>query len=520
MNLLSGLRRVVQVYGDDPAIYTSGRMLTYREFYERILQAGAALRELGIEKGDRLAVLMLNSPRYLELYYATAAIGAAIVPLNTRWNIDEIARTLNDSGSRMLVVDDRFASVPAQLHRKAHLATALYAGEGACPNGMVDYEESLRRGSSGAVALHPEIDENDLAGIFYTSGTTGGPKGAMLTHRNLVANAHHAILEFGVSRDWIWLHSAPMFHMANGGSMYALTIMGAAHCFIPAFEPEAFLQAVERYRITSALLVPTMLNMVLHHPTLRRCDTSSLRFLLYGASPMPVDLLRKGMETFGCRFFQGYGMTETGPLLTVLHPEDHSFDSLDGRFAPVRSAGRAIVGVEVRVVDEQDRDLPPGEPGEIIARGPNVMKGYWKRPEITAEILRGGWMHTGDIGTFDRRGFLYILDRKKDMIKTGSENVYTPEVESVLYSHPGVLEAAVIGVPDEKWGEVIKAVVVLRSATHLTENQLIAFCRERLTHFKCPTSLHFTDALPKSATGKIQKNVLREQYGKKEMPFP
>jgi len=514
MNLLYGLRRSNRLFGDRIAIYDQGRAITYGEFHQRVTKAGQALRQLGVERGDRIAVLMLNSPRYLELYYATALIGAVIVPLNIRWNLAEIAFVLNDSGCKLLAVDDRFAGMRTQLDGKVGTVSSyLFTGEGVCPAQMASYEQALG-GAPGEGPPEAEPEENDLVGLFYTSGTTGGPKGVMLTHKNLVANAFHATAGLHISEDWVWLHSAPMFHLADGAGIYAVTMAGAQHCFIPEFDAEAFLQAVERYRVTSVLLVPTMMNLVMNHPALDRYDTSSLRYVAYGAAPMPLALLRKSMDRFGCQFLQGYGLTETSPLLTVLPPEDHTFENSEAGFAPVKSAGRPVVGVEIRVVDDQDRDLPPGEAGEIIARGANIMKGYWNRPEITAEVLRGGWFHTGDIGALDKRGYLYIMDRKKDMIKTGGENVHSPEVEDVIYSHPYVLEAAVIAVPDDKWGEAIKAVVTPRAGAQLTERELIDFCRRRLTHFKCPTSVDFSASLPKGGTGKIQKNVLRERYWK------
>jgi long-chain acyl-CoA synthetase len=241
-----------------------------------------------------------------------------------------------------------------------------------------------------------------------------------------------------------------------------------------------------------------------------------LKRILYGASPMPLPLLKQSMEKLRCEFAQGYGLTEVSPVLTVLPPGDHRFENSERQFAPVKSAGKPVTGVEVRVVDHNDNDVPVGQLGEVIAHGPNVMKGYWNRPEVNAEVLRGGWMHTGDLGAFDQEGFLYILDRKKDMIKTGSENVYSPEVESVLCAHPAVLEAAVIGVPHQTWGETIRAIVVRRPHCPLTEQELIIWSRERFTHFKCPTSVVFTDSLPKGGTGKVQKNVLRERFGQPE----
>jgi len=304
-----------------------------------------------------------------------------------------------------------------------------------------------------------------------------------------------------------------MFHLADAGAIHGLTLSGAAHCFIPSFDPEETLRAIEHYRINGLVLVPTMINMVVNCPNFGKYDLSSLKRVLYGASPMPLPLLRQAMQQLPCEFVQGYGMTEVSAVLTLLAFEDHRMEDTDRQFAPVKSAGKAAPYVEVRVVDLNDNDVPVGQVGEVIARGPNVMKGYWNRPEITAEVLRGGWMHTGDLGALDEEGFLYILDRKKDMIKTGSENVYSPEVESVLCAHPAVLEAAVIGVPDPTWGEAIRAVAVVRPGASLSEAELIAWCRERLTHFKCPTSAVFTESLPKGGTGKVQKNVLREKWG-------
>jgi long-chain acyl-CoA synthetase len=290
--------------------------------------------------------------------------------------------------------------------------------------------------------------------------------------------------------------------------VYSVTADGGTHVYLPSFDPELCMRLIERHRVTDTVLVPTMLNMVIHDPSFGKYDLSSLKNFLYGASPMPLPLLQDAMKKLpGAKFRQGYGMTETSPVLTVLEYDDHFGEA-------VTSAGKPILGAEVRVVDELDRDVPVGQSGEIVSRGANTMKGYWKRPEISAEVMRGGWMHTGDIGKFDENGFLYILDRKKDMIKPGGENVYTPEVESMIAAHPAVLEVAVIGVPDEKWGEAIRAVVATRNGATLTESELIEWCRARMTHFKCPASVVFVDSLPKGGTGKVQKGVLREKFGK------
>ena len=509
------LRRAKSYFPRNLAIDHQDRQITYQDFYGLVQESARKLASLGAGKGDRIALLMLNSPEFLELYFSSAMAGTVIVPLNTRWHLNEIIYTLADSGSKILFVDDRFGSlVPAIRSALPTIETVVYADQGKCPSGLLDWR-SLTPPENRA--QFPEPDENDLFGLFYTSGTTGGPKGAMLTHRNIYSNAVHSLLPPSrLLMEGKWLHSAPMFHLADCGAIPALTLCGTTHCFLASFDPEATLQAIERYRITSLVLVPTMVNMVVNHPAFERYDLSSLTRIMYGASPMPLPLLKQAVDKFRCEFAQGYGMTEVSPVLTVLSPADHCFDDTDRDFAPVKSAGKPVTGVEVRVVDHNDNDVPIGEVGEVIARGPNVMKGYWNRPEVNAEVLRGGWMHTGDLGAFDEEGFLYILDRKKDMIKTGSENVYSPEVESILCAHPAVLEAAVIGVPDPTWGETIRAVAVARPSCTLTEEQLIGWCRDRLTHFKCPTSVVFTDALPKGGTGKVQKNVLREKFGARQ----
>ena len=496
MNVVYCLRRARELFAHSIASHSPEGPVTWAQFGQQVDRAAAFLRDLGLKKGDRAAVWMLNSHEYLELYHATAMAGIVIVPLNTRWHENDVAFTLQDSEAEALIVDQRFAPMVANVPRPKHV---IYAGSGPCPEGMIPYTHS----DSQHRFEEPAVE--DLVGLFYTSGTTGGPKGVMLTHGNLWTNMLHGIIAYAERS--IWLHSAPMFHLADLGAVYAVTATGGTHTYLPSFDPEMCMQAIERYKVSETVLVPTMLNMVIRHPSFDKYDLSSLKNFLYGASPMPLPLLKEAMGKLpGARFRQGYGMTETSPLLTVLQYEDHFGDA-------VTSAGKPVLGAEVRVVDELDRDVPVGQSGEIISRGANTMKGYWKRPEITAEVLRGGWMHTGDIGRFDANGFLYILDRKKDMIKPGGENVYTPEVESMIAAHPSVLEVAVIGVPDPKWGETIRAIVATRNGAALTEPELIAWCRERMTHFKCPASVVFVDTLPKGGTGKVQKAVLRDRFG-------
>ena len=513
MNLNYCLRRACTLYPNNVAIREEGRAVTYREFGQRVNQSAAVLRDLGVQRGDRVATLLLNTPEYFELYYSTLVSGSVIVPLNTRWNVKDIAFSISDSGARVLVVDGKFAPLVTEIRSLAPgLETVLLAGAGESMEGMLPYN-ALVDAADGATYAWDEPSEDDLAGLFYTSGTTGGPKGVMLSHRNLYTNTMHALYVLGLGRNAVWLHSAPMFHIADISNLHSLSLLGAEHVFLPTFDAEETLRLIERFRVTNLVLVPTMINMVLNHPNLAKYDLSSLRRVLYGASPMPLPLLERAMAAFPCSFTQGYGMTEASPLITALEWPDHQLENTDRKFAPVKSAGKPIMGVEVRVVDDNDVDVPVGVCGEVIARGANVMQGYWNRPDITKEVLSGGWLHTGDLGALDEEGFLYILDRKKDMVKPGGENVYTPEIESVIMAHPEILEIAVIGVPHEKWCETIRAVATRREGSSLTEQQLIEWCRDRMTHFKCPTSVVFVEALPKGGTGKIQKNVLREKYG-------
>jgi long-chain acyl-CoA synthetase len=506
MNLMFILRRARDRYTNEPAILDTSGSITWREFYQRVERSAAFLRTSGLDRGDRLAVLLSNSPEYLELLYATAMAGIIVVPLNNRWGLDDFVFSINDSGSRALVVDHRFAGTGRQIRARVPELKLVWAGRGECPDDMTDYSAEVP-----LVLEWPEPAPEDIAGLFYTSGTTGGPKGVMLTHRNLYSNAL-LMMASGVGVGKVYLHAAPMFHLADGAATHISTFSGTTHCFLETFDPAGVLESIANYRVTTVLLVPTMINMVVNHPLVDSTDLSSLERVLYGASPMPVPLLELAMRKLRCAFYQAYGMTELSPVVTVLRAEDHRLENLDSTFTPVRSAGRPVAGMEIRVVDINDCDVPVGRVGEIIARGDNVMKGYWNRPDITAEILRGGWMHTGDLGAFDERGYLYILDRMKDMIKTGGENVYSPEVESMLVSHADVLEAAVIGVVDERWGETIRAVVVLRPGSACTEAGIIGYCRERMTHFKCPASVVFVDALPKGGTGKVQKTILRKLY--------
>ncbi len=512
MNLLYCLRHSERLHPNRPAVIDGDTRLTYVEFGVRARRAAAFLLQEH-SRGERIAALLLNRPEYLDLYFACHFAGLPIVPLNIRWGIEDFVFSLNDSEASAIVVDERFAPLAPQIRERCpSVRQFIYAGDGPVPEGMTGFRAGIE--ASAPLDDEHEPSSDDLAGLFYTSGTTGGPKAAMLSHGNLYANALSMMLD-GVPKSDVYLHAAPMFHLADLANLYQTTFRGTAHTFLRAFDPECFMKLVQQHEVNSTVLVPTMINLLVNHPRFAEYDLTSLQLVLYGASPMPLPLLEKTMTLLpGTGFMQGYGMTEMSPIITLLSAEDHRKQWPAGKFNPLQSAGRPALGVEVRIVDDRDREVPRGEIGEIIARGGNRMQGYWRRDDVNADVLRGGWMHTGDMGAFDERGYLYVMDRKKDMIKTGSENVYSPEVEAMIMSHPAVLETAVIGVPDPKWGESIRAVVVARPGAALAEEELIGYCRARMTHFKCPSSVVFLEALPKGGTGKVQKNVLRDTFAR------
>lgn len=473
----------------------------YAETANRVRRGAAGLARLGLAPGQRVAVLAPNSADFLEAYFALSMGGLIAVPINTRLSSTEIAFMLQDSGSSAALVDETLAD------RVAADAAPIVLSMGASPaadwNRLIVGSEPLRD------ALGAQ-DENATAHIFYTGGTTGRPKGVMLSHRNVTQSAFNKIVLASFHRDDVWLHAAPMFHQADAWAVFAFTALGATHIFMPSFAPTQALGLIAQHQVTGFQLVPTMIFMMLEVGSVGDLDLRHVRRILYGSAPMPTEMLQRAQRVFGDVFQHIYGLTEAaGTVAATPWPLQEG----EGAGPRLASCGQPIPGVAMRITDGTGQVLAAGAIGRIEVRGANVMKGYWNRPEETTAALRDGWLDTGDLGHMDQEGFLFIVDRAKDMIISGGENVYSSEVEDILFSHPGIAEAAVVGLPDAKWGEVVTAVVVPRKESSLDESEVIAHCRSRLAAYKCPKSVKFVNGLPKSAAGKVLKHELRVSLG-------
>lgn len=510
MYLTQALKRTIQIEGRSLATQCAGRTRTWEECGERVAKFAGALHHLGVTDGQRVAILALNSDRYFEYFYAVPWAGGVFVPINIRLAPPEVAFWLNDSGTEVLLIDENFLHMLDALDGKLEtVRDIVYIGDEPVPDGLHAYEEILDAAEPVPDALR---HGDDLAGLFYTGGTTGRSKGVMLSHTNLICNSYNVIGGMQFKPGIRWLHAAPMFHIADGLAVFGVTMVTGSHIFIPGFTPEDSLRAIEDHQVSHSLFVPTMMNALVNHPDIDDYDLSSLESVAYGASPMPEAVIRRAMEVIpDCGFTHAYGQTECAPLSTHNGPENHVFEGPNaGMF---KSVGRAALGVEIEICDEDGNELPRGEVGEVCIRGPNVMMGYWNRPDLTAEAIRDGWMRSGDGGCMDEDGYVYIVDRMKDMIITGGENVYSAEVEDTLHQIPAVVEAAVIGIPDEDWGERVHAIVRLRDGEDMDASTIIAYCREQIAGFKCPKAVTFRDEpLPLSGAGKILKTELRKPY--------
>jgi long-chain acyl-CoA synthetase len=490
--MISPLRRAVQVAAGRPAVTCGEVSLTYAETWDRCRRLVSALRGLGLSEGDRVAVVGPNCHRYLELYQAVPGAGLVIVPLNQRYSDAELRYALEDSGAKALFAGRPVADLPDCV------ATVVDMGAG--------YEDLLASASEPGEFPHAVV-EDDLAGLFYTGGTTGAAKGVMLTHRNLVANAMHMQMCAPFTADTVWLVVAPLFHAAGSIAVLSTVWNAGRHVLLGAFDPGAVLELVERERVTSTLVVPSMLAAIDDEQLVRPRDVSSLRLVSFGGAPSATETLRRAHEAFpGATLLHLYGATETAPIATALP----GVEALLGT-PRARSCGQPAVGVDVEIRTLEGSPCATGEVGEVVVRGPNVMGGYWNKPEQTAAALRDGWYRTGDLGYMDDEAFVFLVDRTKDMIVSGGENVYSTEVEDVLYRHPAVLEAAVFGVPDERWGEAVHAVVVPRAA--VTAEELIAHCQRAIAGYKIPKRIELrAEPLPKSGAGKVLKRELRAPF--------
>ena len=514
MGLEELLPKAIKLFPNREAVVCGSTRLSYQEFGHRVWRLSHALNALGLVQGDRLAILHENCHVFLESYLAAAHLGLILVPLNYRLSPKELAMILRDSGSRMLLAQGKFRKNVEALRDLVKMEKILWTQPDSEPLKSGDdlYEELLRDQPRTPPRAGTHAG-GDVAHLYYTSGTTGRPKGVMLTHRNVKTHALGTIAELHLTDRDRWIHVAPLFHLADAWATFAITWVGGKHVLVPVFDPRSVFRAVENEGITITNLIPTMLNMMVNHPDVGKYDYSSLRVLLSGGAPIAPELVRRIIEAFRCDYIQTYGMTETSPYLTLSIIKDH-LKSLpwEEQLRYKASTGREFIGVSLRVVDSEGNDVAGDnqQVGEIIVKGDIVTPGYWALPEETEKAFRDGWLYTGDLAVMDPEGYVNIVDRKKDMILTGGENVYSTEVENVLYAHPHVLEAAVIGVPDTHWGEAVKACVVLKKGGQATAEEIIGFCKEHLAHYKAPKTVDFLEELPRTGSGKIYKKGLKD----------
>ena len=508
------LSKTARLFPDKWAIIYDDRQLTYAQFNARVNRLANAFQRLGLRKGDNVSILQYNYPETYESIFACFKAGLGAVPINFRLHPKEFAFIIDHSESRAVILSPEFNQTIMEVRDRIPKTKHLIALKGASGE-LMDYT-ALISGESDRCA-DAEVDPEDLAWLFYTSGTTGMPKGAMLTHRNLLAMTmnFYADIAPGFSPDDVVLHAAPLSH---GSGLYGLPNIGKGGTMVilasKSFDSKLVFQTIEKHRVTNMFVAPTMIKMLINHPTIDRCDHSSLRYLNYGGAPILVADLKTAIDKLGPCLVQLYGLGESPMTITYLPHRDHIIDGTPAQEKRLASAGIPRTDVEVKIFDQNQQELPSGQIGEIVTRSDLVMKGYWKNPGATADTIINGWLHTGDVGYLDPNGYLFIMDRSKDMIISGGENIYPREIEEVLIQHPAVHEVSVIGVPDPDWGEAVKAVVVLVPGINATAEDLIAFCKDNIASYKKPKSVDFVEDLPKSNYGKILKRELREKYQK------
>lgn len=501
------LARNARIYPDRVALAMGQESITFRELAERVSRRASGLRSLGIEKGDRVAVLMRNSPAYVELLYAVTQIGAVLTPLNELLIARELAAILRHADAAALVYSEEFRGVIDRIRTSVpsvarFVSEDLLFHEGSAPGGM---ETVPPVPPAEAVPLF----ESDTAILVYAGGTSGAPRGAMLSHGNLVSASVSAALELGLSRNDVYLSCTPLPFMAGTGRLLRFQCMGGSVVILPGEDPEDVLKAIERRKITHVLLTPTLMARILDLPSAPRYNLATLKTVLYGGASIPIELQKRAIRFFPCGLVQSYGQVESAGVLTFLHAESHSLDESTPYMRRLMSVGKEAFGVEVRVVDESGREVSPNQVGEIVARGPNVFAGYFRDPASTAEVLKNGWLLTGDVASVDEEGYIYIVDRKRDTLMVGGISVYPKEIEDVVAEHPAVEEAAVIGLSDYELGEVPVAVVALKKGAQADADGILAHCRENMAPFKVPRSVEFIPSLPRNSQGKVLKVRLK-----------
>ncbi|MFC1532231.1 long-chain-fatty-acid--CoA ligase [Thermodesulfobacteriota bacterium] len=510
MNVRDVLVKTAMQFPDKELLMSPEKRYTGRQVIERAFRISNALLDLGLEKGDKVAVLLTNSHQSVECFCGIMSAGMARVPLNMRNSAGEHLFMLNDSEAKAVMVGEEYTKVIDSVLPEAKTVKHAICVTGPSPGSMLSYEELITKASPEEPDV--EIRDEDIHRLSYTSGTTGQPKGVIQDNRSEMVSLFNALIDgLNIQTSDVVALTSPVTH-ASGAMILPHFIRGAKVVILPGFDPKTLLQIIEKERVTTLYLVPTTIVMLLNEPDLDKYDTSTIRTIRYGASPIAPEVLKKAIEVFGNVFVQGYGLTEANMPLTLLTKEDHIMDGSEKKLNRLSSVGREVTMAKVRIMGEDGNFLPPGETGEIVVQSDQIMREYWKNPEATTEAFRGGWLHTRDVGLMDEDGYVFLVDRKDDMIVSGGFNVYPKEVENVLYMHPAVLEAAVFGVPHEKWGETVKAAVSLKKGMTVTEEEIIQFCKERVASYKKPTSVDFIDELPKNPNGKILRKDLKEPY--------
>lgn len=509
-NFAEVIRRNSRRFPDKAASRFKGRSMTYGELDMRLNMIVNGLYKLGLEPGDRIALFSKNCHTYLEGLFGAAKGGFVLTTINFMLKEKELAYILQHSDAKAIIFQSQFAPLIRESSADCpHLRHFIAIDEPV--DFAISYEELLT--SSHRDDPCRPIKENDLLLLVYTSGTTGKPKGVMLSHRNVYFNVIDSVTGVELTQDTINLNVCPLYHVAASVlQTYTTFYIGGTSVTLEQFDPHEVLRTIEREKVTFTFLVPTMIFRILELPDAHRYDLSSLRKVGYGAAPMPLDRLRKAIPLFGPVLFQGYGLTESTANVVILRPEDHDLNAEEERLKRLRSCGREHSNHEIRVVDSNGNELPPGEIGEIVLKSPSVMEGYWKNPEGTREAIRHEWFHTGDMAYMDMDRYIYIVDRKNDLIISGGENIYPKEVEEVLFSHPAILEAAVCGIPHPDWGESPKAFVVLREGQRATAEEIVEYCKQSLARYKCPKEVMFLKDLPKTASGKITRAGVKKLY--------